>query len=93
MLGAVLNGGSPLVLELEVGAVLLSLLGISWRGGSIISSLRTEQKGVVNDIAEIKKRIEVIQSQEIEHLRSQIATLTTALAVLQARAGVVTPPA
>ena len=72
------------ILIAEVGAVLISILAIAWKGGSITSQLRVEQKEMQKMIAETKARVETIQSVEIERMRTQISTLQTALAVVQA---------
>ena len=73
----------------EVGAVLISILVIAWRGGAMTAQLRTEQKEMQKIIAETKARVETIQSVEMERMKGQIQTLQTALAVVQAAGGIV----
>lgn len=86
MLGAVSSGISTgnVILITEVGAVLLAVLGIAWKGGSMAGVLRAEQHEMQRMIAETKARVETMQSVELEKMRGQIQSLQTTIAVLQA---------
>jgi Tfp pilus assembly protein PilO len=94
--GGGISTGS-IILIVEVGGVLIAMLGFAYRTGARMEKLALEQKTMASIMAETRAKLDTMQSVEIERLRNQIQALATSVAVLQATirvptATVIPPP-